>query len=361
MHEHKAHEATDKLELEDWPANGLESVAACPVCASKNRRMLYVGLRDRVFCAPGEWMLHECLGCGSAYLDPRPTPETIHLAYQTYYTHQTATSPPSWSPLPELLGRVRAAYLHARYGYKPLSSFRGDKILRFAAYLHPVWKGSLDASVFHLHAMLGGHLLEVDCGSGAALQLMQQKGWCVTGLDIDAGAVGNARSKGLDVRHGQLSEQAFADQTFDAVVMSHVIEHVHSPVELLAECCRILKKGGVLVVLTPNVNSRGHRHYGRNWRGLDQPRHLQIFPPESLASIAVSAGYVLVKTFTSMNGFVYHDLASAELAAGKKHVMGGPVATIRRILSHMKALCFGWKHVLWAGNDGEEVVLVCRK
>ena len=362
MTEHKAHEATDKLELEDWPADGLESVAACPVCGSQQRRVLYTGLRDRVFfCAPGEWSLHECLGCGTAYLDPCPTPETIHLAYQTYFTHQTSTPPPSWSPLSELLGRVRAAYLHARYEYKPLSSSWADRILRFAAYLHPAWKDGLDASVFHLNAIPGGHLLEVGCGSGAALQSMQQKGWCVTGLDFDAGAVDNARSKGLDVRHGQLSAQAFADQTFDAVVMGHVIEHVHSPIELLAECRRILKKGGILVVLTPNVNSRGHRHYGRNWRGLEPPRHLQIFSPESLASIAVNAGYVFVKTFTSMNGFVYQDLASAELAAGKKHVMGRPVATIRRILSHMKALGFGWRHVLLPGNDGVEAVLVCRK
>ena len=46
----------------------------------------------------------------------------------------------------------------------------------------------------------------------------------------------------VNVRLGQLSAQAFADESFDAVVMSHVIEHVPSPDELLGECRRILKK-----------------------------------------------------------------------------------------------------------------------
>lgn len=145
-------------------------------------------------------------------------------------------------------------------------------------------------------------------------------------------------------------------------MMSHVIEHVPSPVELLAECRRILKKGGVLVALTPNADSATHKHYGQNWRGLETPRHLQIFTRNSLANIAGSAGFAHVETFTTMNGFVYQDLASAELAAGEKHVMGGCVSPIRRILSHMKALGLGWRRVLLAsGNTGEELTLVCRK
>ena len=55
-----------------------------------------------------------------------------------------------------------------------------------------------------------------------------------------------------------------------------------------------------------------------------------------------------------------NDLASAELAAGEKHVMGGRVAPGRRIFSHIKALVSGWRRVLSSGR-GEELVLVCRK
>lgn len=88
----------------------------------------------------------------------------------------------------------------------------------------------------------------------------------------------------------------------------------------------------------------------------------QIFTRNSLANIADSAGFAHVETFPTMNGIVYQYLASAELAAGEKHVMGGRVSPIRRILSHMKALGLGWRHILLAsGNTGEELTFVCRK
>src|SRR6516162_1065225 len=71
-----------------WPEGGLENVPQCPICGRVERRVLHRNLRDRVFgCAPGEWELQQCSGCGSGYLDPRPTAATIALAYTTYCTH----------------------------------------------------------------------------------------------------------------------------------------------------------------------------------------------------------------------------------------------------------------------------------
>ena len=338
---------------------------ACPICGSHGSP-LYHGLTDPFFNAPGRWDMSKCNNpdCGTLWLDPMPVEADLPKLYAGYYTHQSPSIPHSSNLLRALLDRARDAHLHTRFGYESHSHSHSwmDKLLSLAAYLHPAWKDSLDASVFHLRAVPGGRLLEIGCGSGAAMQFMQKKGWKVTGLDFDGGAVNNARSKGLDVRQGQLSAQGFADESFDAVVMSHVIEHVPSPVELLAECRRILKKGGVLVALTPNASSSVHKHYGRNWRGLETPRHLQIFTRQSLANIADSVGYAHVETFTTMNGFIYQDLASSELAAGEKHVMGGRVSPVRRILSHVKALGLGWRRVVLAsGNTGEELALVCRK
>jgi 2-polyprenyl-3-methyl-5-hydroxy-6-metoxy-1,4-benzoquinol methylase len=314
-----------------------------------------------IFHAPGAWDMRKCTNpnCGTLWLDPMPEEADLPKLYAGYYTHQTPA--PSDSVLRALLGRMRMGYLHAHYGYEFQSFSWVNRLLGLAAHLHPALKDSLQDSVFHLHAKPGGRLLELGCGSGVALQSMQQKGWCVTGLDFDEGAVSNARSKGLDVRQGQLSEQGFADESFDAVVMSHVVEHVPSPVELLAECRRILKKEGVLVALTPNADSPVHKRYGRNWRGLEPPRHLQIFTPKSLASIADSAGFAVVRAFASLNGYAYQDLASAELEASGKHVMSGRVAASRLVLGYLRVLGLGWWRVLSPSRDGASVVLICRK
>jgi len=325
---------------------------------------LYSGLEDLLFHASGAWNMKRCHnpGCGTLWLDPMAVEDDLSKLYRGYYTHQSGASPLSENLLSALGNRVKSAYLHSRYGYEPLSSSWIDKLLGLVVYLYPSWKDTVEASVLHLQAKPGGRLLEIGCGSGAVLQLMQKKGWRVTGLDFDEGAVSNAKSKGLDVYQGLLSSQGFADQTFDAVVMNHVIEHVPSPVELLSECRRVLKDEGVLVALTPNAVSSLHIKYGRYWRGLEIPRHLQIFTPEALASIADRAGYTVVETFTAMNGFVYQDLSSMELAAGEKHVMGGPVSQDRRIFSHLRAFGLGWWRVFFPGRGGgEEVVLVCRR
>lgn len=334
----------------------------CPICGSVGDP-LYRGLTDQIFNAPGAWDMRKCHNsdCGTLWLNPMPLEAELPKLYAGYYTHQSFPSQSSNNPWQAFLGQVRAAHLHARYGYEPHpASWIINGLLDWIAYLHPAWKENLEASVFYLPAKRGGRLLEVGCGNGTTLQSMEQKGWSVTGLDFDEEAVKNARSKGLDVRHGQLSAQEFADESFDAVVMSHVIEHVASPGILLGECRRVLKKGGVLVALTPNADSRGHRHYSRNWRGLEPPRHLQVFTARSLASMAGGVGYDTVESFTVMQGAVYIWYASGEMTRSGRHSMNAKVALHRRILLQITGLIIGWLHALIPGH-GEVTVIVCRK
>lgn len=120
---------------------------------------------------------------------------------------------------------------------------------------------------------------------------MQALGWQVEGVDFDPKGVRNAQAKGLTVHLGDLDRQGYPDDSFDAVAMSHVIEHVPDPSALLRECRRILKPGGRLVVLTPNVASWGHRLYGSDWRGLEPPRRMRGSRPSIAAPARERAGY----------------------------------------------------------------------
>ena len=172
-----------------WPADGLEAVPDCPVCGATGRVTLYSGLRDRAFrSAPGEWTLVRCTGCDSAFLDPRPTPATIGLAYGSYYTHADADAP---SPAPVAGVRVRLAhdYRRARWGYEQGMPIPGGRLL---AKLLPSRAAIVDREVRHLPAKQDGRLLDVGCGDGAFVSYMTDLGWQAEGVDPDPAAIQGA-------------------------------------------------------------------------------------------------------------------------------------------------------------------------
>lgn len=129
---------------------------------------------------------------------------------------------------------------------------------------------------------VGGTLLDVGCGSGAFLRTAQSCGWKVTGIDPDPEAVANCGGEGFNVLQGGIEQLAEMENLFDVITLNHVIEHVHDPVSTLQACHRLLKPNGQLWLATPNIGSLGHRQYGRDWRGIEPPRHLVLFNATSL-------------------------------------------------------------------------------
>jgi 2-polyprenyl-3-methyl-5-hydroxy-6-metoxy-1,4-benzoquinol methylase len=288
--------AREKIVSDEWPANGLESVKECPVCGSTRRRVLYGGLRDNVFfCAPGDWVLHDCLDCRSAYLDPRPSAATLHLAYRTYYTHEEQ-EPISASSLRGLryVRRVLAnGYKNWRFGarLKP-SNWLGAPLV----FLLPFQRTAIEREVRYLpRTAKHGRLLDIGFGSGAFLDAAHAIGWEVTGIDTDSKVVSNALKRGLNVYQGDLEVLAGESNAFDVITLSHVIEHVHKPIPVLEACYRLLKPGGKLWLETPNINSLGRMRFRNNWRGLETPRHLVIFNRRSLHTALNQIGFTDVR------------------------------------------------------------------
>ena len=72
---------------------------------------------------------------------------------------------------------------------------------------------------------------------------------------------------------------------------ARVFEHLLEPEVTLAGCLRALRLGGWLIIATPNPQSLGRRHFGRDWLHWDPPRHVQVFSPEPLRRMVESAGF----------------------------------------------------------------------
>ena len=130
-----------------------------------------------------------------------------------------------------------------------------------------------------------GRILDVGCGRGLFLNIMKKDGWAVTGHEYDEKSASYAISNyAIDVHTGALNGK-FEDESFDVVNINHVLEHMENPGEVLAECYRILKRDGLLVVAVPNIDS-GQAIFGKeNWFQLDIPYHLYHFSTKSLLKL----------------------------------------------------------------------------
>ena len=337
----------------------------CKCCQSEGT-YIYRNLKDRLFGVKGEWHLKKCnnINCGLIWQDPMPIEEDLGIAYQTYYTHQDSHINIKRSHLEAIFSngfiRIKQGYLATKYQYGLKQIKLVNKLLGLLLYLDPGRRAWVDSEVFYLSEKQNGKLLEVGFGSGEMLRGMQQKGWIVEGIDFDPNAVSNALSKGLNVRLGSLTEQHYADNTFDAIVMSHVIEHVADPTQFFKESYRVLKEGGILVSITPNTQSFGHKIYKENWRGLEPPRHLKLFNNSSIKSILSLVGFNSISVKSTIRGANGIMIASSTLRRQDNYKMGSVVSLRFRFLG-IAFQFLEWFLMKFNKNLGEELLVIAVK
>lgn len=276
-----------------WPEQDLESVSHCPVCGQCERTILHTGLQDYAFrAAEGKWNMYKCANCGIAYLDPRPTQSSIWRAYSNYYTHETPISltNSSKNKFRILMRSLLNGYINSHYKLK----IKPDLYIgRWLVPLIAPLRSKADCELRHIPKNNGPtmRLLDVGCGNGGYMQLARKAGWDVEGIDFDQEAVNAAGALGLTVYVGGIDVLSNIREKYDVITLSHVIEHVYDPVGLLRNIHRLLKPGGSLWIETPNINSRLSLKYGKNWRGLEPPRHLVLFTCEQLRKLLFTVGF----------------------------------------------------------------------
>lgn len=217
-----------------------------------------------------------------------------------------------------MLSRSQAApYYPAKKYYAYNSKGKGSFFATLRTYLvcassHPTPVSKILAKLLPQvpaipHPILGGKILDVGCGVGDTLMLLKELGWETFGMDIDEEAVVEAKKRGIDhVRVGLYQDiSSYPDHYFDAVRLYHVIEHLDDPMQCLRLIKKKLKKGGQLIIGTPNVESYLAHLFGTYWFNLDAPRHLVLFSPRTLRAAVVQSGFrVTHEEFCSAGGLL---------------------------------------------------------
>ncbi len=180
-----------------------------------------------------------------------------------------------------------------------------------------------------------GKILDVGAGTGAFLQTMQRDGWQTTGLEPDETARENAKNlHGLDLKS---SQEIFnlPPQTFDAITLWHVLEHVHDLHEYMDELKKVLKPQGCLFIAVPNYTCYDEKVYKQFWAAYDVPRHLYHFSPTAITQLLLQHGLQLKEIKPMWYDSYYVSMLSEKYKSGKNNY---PDAVWNGFVSNWKAV-----------------------
>jgi len=266
----------------------------CPLCGSPEATERF---------RAGEARLLGCPGCGLGRLEALPSAEELAARYG------------------------EADVCTDREGvFKEMELYRQ----RFSARLREMSR----------HAARG-RLLDVGCSVGYFVRLASEAGWEAEGQDIARRAAAVGRSAfDVKISVGSLRELAFPGDSFDAVTMWHVIEHLPDPVGEIAEVSRILRRGGLLAIETPDAGSRAARSRKERWHYFKPEQHLFYYSLRPLSALLGRHGFeILARRSVGGTGFAAGlRRAGAGGAAEKLVALARKLATLRRAVVGLRGI-----------------------
>lgn len=130
-----------------------------------------------------------------------------------------------------------------------------------------------------------GRLLDVGAALGDFVLDAAARGWQAEGAEISSFAVASARDRGAVMHEGPLESLGLTAASYDVITLYDAIEHLFDPIATLCEIRRLLKPGGLLHIVTPNVDGLQARILGRYWYHYKPGEHLYYFGPMTLRTV----------------------------------------------------------------------------
>ena len=167
-----------------------------------------------------------------------------------------------------------------------------------------VGKELLDEIIHELnHLPELGELVEFGCGTGIYTETIVSKAKRMFATDLSDSLLTVARTRigdhpNVTIQKENCMSTSFRSEALDSVFMANLIHVIESPSKLLHECYRILRKDGIVVIVT--FTDHGMKLWEKIKMGLrfvkswgKPPAHTHSFSPEDLASMMKDAGFAI--------------------------------------------------------------------
>lgn len=290
-----------------------EELRACTSCGGRRLRPWRTS-RDRLYnLSAQEFKYSKCEDCALVFLSLRPTAEEAHKFYPEHYIPYQkldGAADPREAGANGSPAGARLGSLARRSVGRVLGAVNGG-----AERLLPDAVGGLVESRYR-PPFEGAALLDFGCGSDLFLNWAAGRGWKTTGIDFTQSVVERVAAsghRGLLMGPGVWDEME--DESFDFVRLSHVLEHLYEPEDVLRRLCAKMKPGATLHVSVPNPMCLTSRVFGARWYSLDCPRHVHLYTPSVLGRVLERAGFegaefahdFITKDFARSLGFLLHE------------------------------------------------------
>jgi 2-polyprenyl-3-methyl-5-hydroxy-6-metoxy-1,4-benzoquinol methylase len=230
------------------------SKLVCPLCSSG---------KVKKFWAMQGYRLVRCLSCTMVW-DPFP-PENLESVYnENYYVND-----------------------NPKGGYA--NYFKGMNINRktFVERIKRINKKVVDKD----------RMLDVGSALGDSLVEARKLGWQeLYGVELSNYAAEKSKKRNLRINTGTLTSVKYRSNYFDVVTLQDVIEHVKDPTAEINEVRRILKPGGYIFIVTPDVDGIWAKILGQLWYHYKPGEHIMYFSQKSLGKFLNANGFINVET-----------------------------------------------------------------
>lgn len=283
-------------------------VPACPLCGG------------REFTPAGRAAAHpvvRCAGCGLHLLNPQPSEAELVEIYHPTYSFFGADPGAA-----DCVSRVKQA--------------TADHYLdRLAAA-----------------GVTGGRLLEVGCGDGDFLLQAARRNFSVEGLDYSPHSCAKAQAKlgaAARILCGEISAAADRRESYELCVACDVIEHVRQPAAFLQAVHALLRPGGWVFLVTPDLDSLTAKLMGPRWLEF-KAEHMYYYTPRTLRRQLAQAGFTDIRLLGGTK------MLSVDYVT--RHFITYPVAGLTLALRLLRALLpAAWSQHPWLVRAGGMIAL----